>query len=358
MPPVFCTVIVSDRAVMAAVLLSLTPWSSKNALLELMTGVAVTPPVPVTTGFTVSETVVVRVRVPLAPVTVMVAAPSVAVLDAVNVSVLVVVVDAGLNAAVTPAGSPLALRATLPVNPPEGVTVMVLAPVAPRVTVAAVPAKAKLGVCTAVTLKLMVVVWVSVPLTPVTVMVAAPMVAVLDAVKVSALVPVVDAGLNAAVTPVGNPLALRATLPANPPEGVTVIVLAPVPPCATETLAGAAAREKLGVLLVTVRTSVAVCVSVPLTPVTVIVAAPTVAVAEAVKVNVLAAVVVDAGLNAAFTPAGRPLAVRATLPANPLSRVTVMALVAVPPCATLAFAAAKEKSGVAVPVTVSAIVAV
>lgn len=296
--------------------------------------------------------------VPLVPDTVMVAAPSVAVLDAVKVSVLVVVVDAGLNAAVTPAGSPLALKATLPVNPPEDVTVIVLVPVAPCVTVAVVPAKVKLGVCTAVTLKRMVVVWVSVPLTPVTVIVEVPMVAVLDAVKVSALVPVVDAGLNAAVTPAGSPLALRATLPANPPEGATVIVLAPVPPCATETLAGAADKAKLGVLLVTVRTSVAVCVSVPLTPVTVMVAAPTVAVADAVKVNVLAAVVVDAGLKLAVTPGGKPLAVRATLPANPLSRVKVMALAAVPPWATLAFAADKEKSGVTVPVTVSAMVAV
>ena len=52
-------------------------------------------------------------------------------LDAVNVSELVPVVEAGLNAAVTPAGSPLALKATLPLNPPVGVTVMVLVAVAP-----------------------------------------------------------------------------------------------------------------------------------------------------------------------------------------------------------------------------------
>jgi hypothetical protein len=93
----------------------------------------------------------------------------------------------------------------------------------------------------------MVAVCESVPLTPVTVTVAAPRVALLDAVKVSVLVPVVEAGLKAAVTPAGKPLALNATLPVNPPEGVTVIVLVVVPPCATETLDGLADKAKLGV---------------------------------------------------------------------------------------------------------------
>jgi hypothetical protein len=71
-----------------------------------------------------------------------------------------------------------------------------------------------------------------------------PVVAVLDAVKVSVLVPVVEVGLKLAVTPAGKPPALRATLPVNPPEGVTVTVLLPVPPCATDTLAGLADKEK------------------------------------------------------------------------------------------------------------------
>jgi len=145
-PPVFCTVIVIDNAVSGAVLLSLTPSSSKNGPLELMTGVTVTPPVPVTTAFTVRDIVVVCVSVPLTPVIVIVAAPRVAVPEAVKVRVLVPVVEAGLKAAVTPAGNPLALSDTLPVNPPEGVTVIVLVPVAPCVTVALVPDKVKLGV--------------------------------------------------------------------------------------------------------------------------------------------------------------------------------------------------------------------
>ena len=73
-----------------------------------------------------------------------------------------------------------------------------------------------------------------------------PVAAVLDAVKVSVLVPVVDVGLKLAVTPDGNPLAVSATVPLNPFSGDTVIVLLPVPPCATETLAGLADKEKFG----------------------------------------------------------------------------------------------------------------
>jgi len=74
---------------------------------------------------------------------------------------------------------------------------------------------------------------------------AAPVVAVLDAVKVKVLVPVVDAGLKLAVTPAGSVPTLSATLPVNPPVGVTVTVLVPVPPWATVALA--ADSEKSGV---------------------------------------------------------------------------------------------------------------
>jgi len=121
---------VMDRAVMAAVLLIFTPSSSKKAPLALITVATVTPPFPVTGTVTVRAMVVVWVRLPLVPVTVTlvvpaVAVPAVAVLAAVKVSVLVPVVDAGLKLAVTPAGSPLALKDTLPVNPPVGLTVMV-----------------------------------------------------------------------------------------------------------------------------------------------------------------------------------------------------------------------------------------
>lgn len=81
--------------------------------------------------FTVSETVVVALRLPEVPVMVTVAAPVVAVLLAVSVKVLVEVVGLVLNDAVTPLGRPEAASVTLPVNPPTSVTVMVLVPLLP-----------------------------------------------------------------------------------------------------------------------------------------------------------------------------------------------------------------------------------
>ncbi len=68
---------------------------------------------------------------PELPVMVMVEAPGVAELLAVSVSVLVVVVLALLNDAVTPPGSPDAARATVPLKPFCGLTVIVLFPVPP-----------------------------------------------------------------------------------------------------------------------------------------------------------------------------------------------------------------------------------
>jgi hypothetical protein len=70
-------------------------------------------------------------KLPDEPVTVIVTVPVVAVLLAVNVSVLVVAVLLGLNEAVTPLGRPDADKLTLPLKPFCGVTVMVLAPLAP-----------------------------------------------------------------------------------------------------------------------------------------------------------------------------------------------------------------------------------
>jgi hypothetical protein len=71
------------------------------------------------------------VKPPDVPVTVTGTVPVVAVLLAVNVSVLVVAVLLGLNNAVTPLGRPDADKPTLPLKPFCGVTVMVLAPLLP-----------------------------------------------------------------------------------------------------------------------------------------------------------------------------------------------------------------------------------
>ena len=86
---------------------------------------------PLAVPFTVSVTVVVCVRLPDVPVTVTPNVPVVAVLLAVKVSVLALVEGFGLKAAVTPPGKPEADRLTLPVNPFDGVIVIVLAPLPP-----------------------------------------------------------------------------------------------------------------------------------------------------------------------------------------------------------------------------------
>jgi hypothetical protein len=60
------------------------------------------------------------------------AEPNVAAPEAVKVTVLLVpVVEVGLKLAVTPLGSPVALKATLLVNPPARVMESVLAALAP-----------------------------------------------------------------------------------------------------------------------------------------------------------------------------------------------------------------------------------
>jgi hypothetical protein len=91
----------------------------------------------------------------------------------------------------------------------------------------------------------------------VTITVAAPSAALFEAESVSVLVPEVEAGLKLAVTPAGKPLALNATLPEDPPLGVTVIVVVVLAPRVTATDEGDAAMEKSGVAL-TVRVIVVV----------------------------------------------------------------------------------------------------
>jgi hypothetical protein len=188
----------------------------------------------------------VEARLPEDPVTLALTVPRVAVLDAVSVITLVpVVVVDGLNVAVTPTGRLRACSSTPPVKPPDGVTVTVLVSVAPRAmlivpgeTVTAKPGVPALDD----TVRATVAVCVRLPETPVTEMLVDPTAAVLEAVNVSVLDPVVLAGLKDAVTPLGRPLAERATAPVKPPDGVTVIALPAVAPCATLTLLGEAER--------------------------------------------------------------------------------------------------------------------
>lgn len=86
----------------------------------------------------------------------------------------------------------------------------------------------------------------SVPEVPVIVTVKVPVVAMLLAASVTTLVEVVGLVPNVAVTPEGRPEADKFTLPVNPPEGVTVIVLFPLFPWVAVRLAGEADSVKLG----------------------------------------------------------------------------------------------------------------
>lgn len=181
--------------------------------------------------------------------------PTVADEDAVSVSVEVAVLFAGgvtglvENVAVTPLGKPLALSVVAELKPPVLVTVIVLVPPLPCVTVteAGDALRLKFGDAALLTVRATVVIALKLPEVPVMVTVAVPVVAVLLAVRVSVLLEVVGFVPNEAVTPLGKPDAVSVTLPENPPRSVTVIVLAPLPPWVTVTLVGVEESVKLGV---------------------------------------------------------------------------------------------------------------
>src|SRR5262249_60789376 len=103
-------------------------------------------------------------------------APVAAVLLAVSVNVLVVAVLEGLKRAVTPLARPEAAKLTLPMKPFAGVTVIVLVTLFPRPTVklAGDAERLKSGTTGALTVRVNVVVRVSVPEVPVTVSVKVP----------------------------------------------------------------------------------------------------------------------------------------------------------------------------------------
>jgi hypothetical protein len=286
------------------------------------------------------------VRPPPVPVTVTVAGPIVAVLDALSVNVLLVpVVEVWLKLAVTPLGNPLALKVTLSVKLPVRAIVIALVPPAPRLI-------ARLGgLAESVnpgdgTVRLIVVVRVKLPLTPVTVTVAEPKVAVLEAVRVNVLlVPVVEVGLKLAVTPLGNTPTLKATLLVKLAR-LIVIVLAPFVPRFTVRLPGLAESVKSGVAgAVIVRANVVERVSPPPEPLMVTLAVPVAAVLNAARVNVLPPPVVEAGLNVAVTPLGNPVALKATASVKSPVRVMVIALFAVKPRVKFVGVAESAKSG-------------
>src|SRR5713226_2934216 len=109
------------------VLVPLAPWVSAKLL-----GDAESVKLGTGSGFTVREMVVEFVKLPEVPVMITVTVPVAAALLAVSVNVLVLVV---LKEAVTPLDRPEAAKVTLPLKPFCGVTVMVLVPLAPWVSV-------------------------------------------------------------------------------------------------------------------------------------------------------------------------------------------------------------------------------
>lgn len=120
-PPLGVTVIV-EEPLLPCVTLKLLGEADNEKL-----GVAV--------AFTVRETEVVCDNVPDVPVIVTDFVPVVAVLLALKVTTLLPVVGFVPNVAVTPAGRPDAERVTLPVKPFSLLTVIVLVPLLPCVTV-------------------------------------------------------------------------------------------------------------------------------------------------------------------------------------------------------------------------------
>ena len=110
----------------------------------------------------------------------------------------------------------------------------------------------KLGVAAAFTVRVMVVLCVVDPDTPLTVTVAVPVVAEDDAVSVSVEVALPLAGgvtglvENAAVTPLGKPVALRVVAELKPFRLVMVMVLVPFDPCVMVSELGEAPIVKSG----------------------------------------------------------------------------------------------------------------
>jgi hypothetical protein len=117
--------------VMVMVVAPLLPWATVR-----LVGFADSEKSGTAVGFTVRVIATECESDPLVPVTVTLEVPVAAVPDTVRMRpALVPVVVTGLNAALTPEGSPLALSATDPANPPVRAIVMVLEPLLPCVTI-------------------------------------------------------------------------------------------------------------------------------------------------------------------------------------------------------------------------------
>lgn len=181
-------------------------------------------------GFTVKESVVEFVKSAAVPVMVTAAVPVVAVPLAVNVSVLVPVVLAGLNDAVTPAGKPEADKLTVPLKPFSALMAIVLLPLAPCATVRLLGDEESAKLPWGFALSERVVVLVKLPDVPVMVTVKVPVAAMPLADRVKTLLAVAGFVPKVALTPPGKPDADKVTVPLNPLRGCIEMVAEPEVP--------------------------------------------------------------------------------------------------------------------------------
>ena len=137
-----------------------------------------------------------------------------------------VLTDDGLKVGVAPLGNPLKLNLTIPVKPPEGVTVTEYVVLLPRLTVLELGLAASEKFAGVATTRVAPTVCRVEPLVPVMVSAAVP-VGVLPAVvmvRVEEPEPETEGGLNRPLAPLGNPLTASVTVPLKPPTGVTMTV--------------------------------------------------------------------------------------------------------------------------------------
>jgi hypothetical protein len=201
---------------------------------------------------------------PKLPVMVTALVPVAAADVALNVATLEVAVDAGLNDTVTPVGRPVAVSATLPVNPLFGATVIVLVAPAPCKTLNDGVDVVNVNNAGGATVSAMAAVEVRLPDFPVTVTVAVPTAALAVATKLNVLALAVLAGVKDAVTPAGKPETVNATDPLKPFAGTTTMAAVPVAPCNSVSAVGAVSL-KLGAA-VTVSVNETLDESAPETP--------------------------------------------------------------------------------------------
>src|SRR5258708_7856604 len=183
---------------------------------------------------TFKATVVERTAVPLDPLMVSVELAAGVLPEVVIVRTVVPepVIVAGLNVAVAPAGNPVTVGVTVPLNPLIAVLLTVYVVLAPITTcwVAGVAATVK-----STTLKVTGAVCTTAPLVPWMVSVELTVGVVPEVVTVRVDVPVLPTmveGLKVAVAPVGSPVTVRAMFPVSPFNPVLLtpyVVLPPTP---------------------------------------------------------------------------------------------------------------------------------